>query len=152
MKTRFACPVVCLFISLGVLSFAGAAPKKKKKSAPPKPETQVVVPETKAENQIEFVSAIGTSMNSAVLSPIDWKFTRDVRPDLTGLRDNLLDEAKAKPVASPETYAAAVRLVDAWLAALKERETRRASMGLTPPPRRTWITARRQISISGTIP
>lgn len=75
-----------------------------------------------------------TNLNGSVLSPLELNFGRNIRPDLIALRDNLLDEAKEKPVATPDTYKAAVRLTDAWLSALDERETRQASLGMTPPP------------------
>lgn len=133
MNTRIARTAVCLFILAAAVTPAFAAAKKKKKPAP-KPQPEVVVPETKYANQIDFVAQVGTSMNNAVLMSLDVKLSRDVRPDLIALRDNLLDEAKAKPAASPDTYKVAVRLTDAWLSALQERETRRASLGLTPPP------------------
>ncbi len=124
---------VCILVLMGALS-SPAFSAKKKKPAAKKPS--VVVPATSAKNQIEFVSSIGTEMNSIVLSPIDLKFNRDIRPELLALRDNLTDEAKVHPVASQDTYKTAVRLTNAWLSALNERETRRASLGLTPPPTR----------------
>lgn len=45
-----------------------------------------------------------TNLNGAVLSPLELNFGRNIRPDLITLRDDLLDEAKEKPVATPDTY------------------------------------------------
>jgi len=86
------------------------------------------------KNKIGIVADIGPSMNMAVLSPLDANIKRNIRPDLLALRDDLLDEAKTGPIASPATYTAATRLIDSWLSALGERETRRASLGLAAPP------------------
>ncbi len=130
MRVHLTQTVTCILAIFVAFTPVFSAPKKKKKSRDPKPEVVAAI----AKNQLEFVATIGTSMNSTVLSPLDKEFSHDIRPDLAALRDNLLDEAKANPVANQPTYAMAVRLTDAWLSALKERETRRASMGMTPAP------------------
>lgn len=87
-----------------------------------------------AASAIDFVATVGPQMNETVLSPLDAKLNKDVRPDLLLLRNDLLDEAKASPVASPDAYQAAIRLADLWLAALNERESRRGTLGGTAPP------------------
>src|SRR4051812_42867258 len=133
MRTHAFLKAASLVLLTLFLAPSVEAAKKKKKPKPPTTD-QVILPQTTARNQIEFVSEIGINMNNAVLAPIDLKFSRDVRPDLVGLRDNLLDESKEKPAASEETYQAAVRLTNAWLSALQERETRRASLGMAAPP------------------
>lgn len=126
MRSRFSQNVVCMLAIFLALAPVFGAPKKKKSGGKEAPAAE--------KTQIEFVAEIGSSMNSNVLAPIDQRFNKDIRPDLISLRDNVLDEAKAKPAASPETYATAGRLINAWLSALQERETRRATMGFTPPP------------------
>lgn len=113
-----------LFLSSLITVPLQAADKKKK--GPGKPPA--------ARSRIEFVADVGSDMNDSVLAPLDKKFARDIRPSLIKLRDDLLDEAKFKPAASPASYDLAVRLVNAWVSALQERETRRASLGLAAPP------------------
>jgi len=128
MTSRSLVRITLIILSAIVVAAAApAAPKKKKKpeSAPAKPDTK---------NQIEFLVTAGANMNDAVLAPLEKNFAHDIRPTLIRLRDNLLDEAKDHPAASRQTYAAGARLVNAWLSALQERETRRASMGLAAPP------------------
>ena len=117
--------IMCLVALLATMPVLHAEKKKGK-------EATVLV--SKKKNRIGIVADIGPSMNMAVLAPLDANIKRNIRPDLLALRDDLLDEAKARPVASPATYTAATRLIDSWLSALGERETRRASLGLAAPP------------------
>jgi hypothetical protein len=115
-------------VGLLILSALFALPlhaAEKKKKGPGKPHA--------AGSRIDFVAEVGSDMNDAVLAPLEKK-SRDIRPSLVKLRDDVLDEAKFKAAASPATYDAAVRLVNAWMSALQERETRRASLGLAAPP------------------
>ncbi len=85
------------------------------------------------KNKIQFVAWVGADMNDSVLAPLG-KNGPDVRSSLIRLRDDLLDEAKDRPAASPATYDMAVRLVNAWLSALEERQTRRATLGFSAGP------------------
>jgi hypothetical protein len=123
MRLSIVFRISCTLMLLGGMSALDAAPKKKKKSTG-----------ERAKNQIEFVAQVGTGMNSAVIAPLNVPSSRNIRPSLVSLRDNLLDEAKLKPVASTATYNAAVRLTNAWLSALEEREKRRAALGAAAPP------------------
>ena len=56
------------------------------------------------------------------LAPLDQAVPGDIRRNLTALREDLLDEAKAKPVAGPEAYAIGRQLCDALIAVLDERD------------------------------
>jgi len=127
MKTRLVLKTASVLMLSVLLALPAHAAKKKKKAEPSTPPPA-------AKSQIDFVAQTGAEMNDAVLAPLDKTAAHDIRPTLLRLRDNLLDEAKEKPVASPATYKAATKLVDAWLSALKERESRRASMGMAAPP------------------
>jgi len=135
MRTTFLLRIICTLVILGTLTPGlQAAKKKKKKPADPSAAEVTVTENSTSKNQIEFVAEVGANMNVAVLSPLEVHFSRNIRPDLVSLRDNLLDEVKEKPAASPDTYKTAVRLVDAWLSALDERNTRRGSLGMAAPP------------------
>jgi hypothetical protein len=56
------------------------------------------------------------------LAHLDQAVPGDIRRNLTMLREDLLDEAKDKPVAGPEAYAIGRQLCDALIAALDERD------------------------------
>jgi hypothetical protein len=129
MHTRAFLKVTSALTVSAMLALPVHAKKKKKPDQTPSPAA-----DQGPKNNIEFMAQTGSEMNEVVLSPLDKPFAHDVRPSLVRLKDNLLDEAKEKPVASAATYQTATKLVDAWLSALKERESRRASMGLAAPP------------------
>jgi len=59
---------------------------------------------------------------SWALAPLDQSVPVNIRENLTALREDLLDEAKDKPVAGPEAYAIGRQLCDTLIAALDERD------------------------------
>jgi len=63
------------------------------------------------------------------LAPLDQSVPGDIRQNLTTLREDLLDEAKANPKAGPEAYAAGRQLCDTLMAALDERDATLVRVG-----------------------
>ena len=65
------------------------------------------------------------------LAPLDQPLPPDIRQNLTYLREDLLDEAKAKPKASVEAYTLGSQLCDKILTAINARTQASAAAGYT---------------------
>ena len=63
------------------------------------------------------------------LAPLDQMVPGDIRQNLTFLREDLLDEGKQKPKASPAAYALASQICNTLLTALEERNQTLAHAG-----------------------
>jgi hypothetical protein len=96
--------------------------------APLTASTRAAEPET-PKTQIDIFAEEGPKITSAVGAPLGVPLS-DYKAAITYLRDNLLDEAAAKPASSPQTYQAAAKLCAAWLNSIDEREKRMASLGM----------------------
>jgi serine/threonine protein kinase len=106
----------------------------------PKPEPVIVSPPTPpaptppptaelAPACIEVLKAQAVNAKEWALAPLDESVPNDIRQNLTLLREDLVDEGKAKPRAPIAAYSAAWHLCNALLAALDERDKSRIAAG-----------------------
>lgn len=72
---------------------------------------------------LKMLSQEALNATDWTLAPLDQSVPGDIRRNLTALREDLLDEAKAKPAAGPEAYAIGRQLCDALIAVLDERDS-----------------------------
>ncbi len=92
---------------------------------PPKPEPTV----EPAPACIDILKAQSVNAKEWVLAPLDEAVPNDIRQNLTLLREDLVDEGKAKPRAPVAAYSAGWQLCNALLAALDERDKARVAAG-----------------------
>jgi outer membrane murein-binding lipoprotein Lpp len=104
------------------------------KPVTPKAESQPTpapTPPPSAESApacIEILKAQAVNAKEWALAPLDETVPSDIRQNLTLLREDLVDEGKAKPRAPIPAYSTAWQLCNALLAAL-ERDKARVSAG-----------------------
>jgi hypothetical protein len=78
---------------------------------------------------IEVFSRESQNLIAWALSPLEEIIPADIRQNLTFIREDLVDEGKAKPAASLDAYRAAFYLCEDLLTALNERDKARAASG-----------------------
>lgn len=78
---------------------------------------------------IEVFSRESQNLIAWALSPLEAEIPADIRQNLTFIREDLIDEGKAKPSASIDAYRAAFYLCEDLLTALNERDKARAAAG-----------------------
>jgi hypothetical protein len=71
---------------------------------------------------LQTLSQQAINATAWVLAPLEQSVPGEIRENLTSLREDLLDEAKANPVAGPEAYAIGRQLCDALIAVHDERD------------------------------
>jgi hypothetical protein len=86
-------------------------------------------PPTSSQTPLETLSQQALNATAWVLAPLDESVPGDIRQNLTALREDLLDEAKANPKAGPEAYAIGRQLCDTLMAALDERDATLVRVG-----------------------
>lgn len=79
---------------------------------------------------LEALSQQAANADAWALSPLDVPVPADIRSNLTFLREDLLDEAKAAPKATPEAYQLGAQLCNLVIATLDERDRTLAQAGL----------------------
>jgi len=98
-------------------------PKEETDEEPAGPApTPVALPSATEQAPLETLSQQAPNAMEWVLAPLDQAIPEGIRQNITALRENLLDEAKAKPASAPEAYAAGRQLCDKLIAALDERD------------------------------
>jgi type 1 glutamine amidotransferase len=80
--------------------------------------------------RIEVLKEQAPNAAEWALAPLDQSVPGDIRQNLTFLREDLLDEGKQKPKASPEAYALGSQLCNWLLQILEERTQTQARAGL----------------------
>jgi len=78
---------------------------------------------------IDILKAQAVNAKAWALAPLDEAVPNDIRQNLTLMREDLVDEGKAKPAAPIAAYSAAWQLCNALLAALDERDAARVAAG-----------------------
>jgi len=81
--------------------------------------------------RLEVLSEQAPNATEWALAPLDRQLPPDIRQNLTYLREDLLDEAKAKPKASPKAYALGAQLCQLLLATIAERTQTAVLAGYT---------------------
>jgi hypothetical protein len=104
-----------------------AADSVQQAATPKQPEsgqTTELSPQTPSkQTPLETLSQQALNATAWVLAPLDESVLGDIRQNITALREDLLDEAKANPKAGPEAYAMGRQLCNVLIAALDERDT-----------------------------
>jgi formylglycine-generating enzyme required for sulfatase activity len=95
----------------------------------PSPSSSGIQPEATNQSLVKTLSQQAPNAIEWALAPLDQSVPGDIRQNLTSLREDLLDEAKAKPVAGPEAYAMGRQLCDTLMAVLDERELTLSRVG-----------------------
>ena len=92
---------------------------------------------------LETLSVQAPNASAWVLAPLDQSVASDIRQNLTYLREDLFDEAKGKPKASPEAYKLGGQLCNTMIAALDERDQAlvRAGFRAVEAQTRTGVTS-----------
>jgi hypothetical protein len=88
-----------------------------------------VFPTSSDQPPLETLSQEAPNATAWVLAPLDQAVPDGIRQNLTTLREDLLDESKAKPAAGPEAYAIGRQLCDALIAVLDERDANLVRFG-----------------------
>jgi len=99
---------------------------------PPASPTPAPTPPPSAESApacIDILKAQALNAKEWALAPLDETVPSDIRQNLTLLREDLVDEGKAKPRAPIAAYSAAWQLCNALLGALDERDKARVAAG-----------------------
>ena len=98
--------------------------------SPPRPIAQppAATPEP-SPSLLQVFSKQVPNLISWVLAPLEETVPADISQNLTYLHEDLLDEAKKKPTASPNAYRIGSQLCDALRAVLQERNRTRARAG-----------------------
>jgi len=97
-----------------------------------------------AKSQIDIFAEEGPKITTAVGAPLSVPVA-DYKAAITFMKDNLLDEAATKPVATQETYQVAAKLCAAWLSSLDERDKRLASLGQKGGPTTDMSSAKKTV-------
>jgi len=87
--------------------------------------------QTNNESPLTVLSQQAPNASAWVLSPLEEPLMPDIRQNLTFLREDLIDEGKAKPAASLEAYRIGYQLCNSILAALDQRDEAVVQAGLT---------------------
>lgn len=95
----------------------------------PPPATVTTPPPAPSPTVIEVFSRESQNLIAWALSPLEAEIPADIRQNLTFIREDLIDEGKAKPSASIDAYRAAFYLCEDLLTALNERDKARAAAG-----------------------
>ena len=74
------------------------------------------------QNVAKTLSQKASNVIEWALAPLDRSVPADIRQNLRVLREDLLDEAKAKPIAGPQVYEIGSQLCNALIAVLDERD------------------------------
>ena len=93
-------------------------------SAPPASPAPVAAPPA-----IEFFKEQAPELMDWILAPLEDPVPDRLRPDLTEMREDLVDEGRSRPVSSMDAYRSAYYLCEGLLAALAEREKARVAAG-----------------------
>jgi hypothetical protein len=99
------------------------------KSAEPAPIAQVSPPSAPEPKKLEVLSKEAPNAINWSLAALEDAVPADIRQNLTVLREDIIDEGKARPSASLDAYRAAFYLCDALLNALNERDKARVASG-----------------------
>ena len=99
------------------------------KSAEPEPIAQVSPPPAPEPKKLEVLSKEAPNAINWSLAALEDAVPADIRQNLTVLREDIIDEGKARPSASLDAYRAAFYLCDALLNALNERDKARVASG-----------------------
>ncbi len=78
---------------------------------------------------LKLLSQEGPNAIEWAVAPLDQAVPAGIRQNLKLLREELLDEAKAKPAATPEAYALARQLCDGLVSVLDERDATLVKVG-----------------------
>lgn len=106
------------------------APSTTPREPAPTPSPPVVQsPPPATLSKLDILSKEAVNAINWSLAPLEDTVPTDIRQNLTLLREDIVDEGKAKPTASIDAYRAAFFLCDAILSALTERDTARVAAG-----------------------
>lgn len=93
-------------------------------------EAQTPAPAPAPLSPLQVLAVEGPNASHWVVAPLEQPLPPDIRQNLTFLREDLADEAKARPIGAPAAYNAAYRLCAGLIAALDERDLALAHAGL----------------------
>jgi len=93
-------------------------------------EAQTPAPTPPLRSPLQVLAAEGPNASHWAVAPLEQPLAPNIRQNLTFLKEDLIDEAKTKPVGTPVAYNAAYRLCVGLIAALDERDLALAHAGL----------------------
>jgi hypothetical protein len=85
-------------------------------------EAQTPAPAPPLRSPLQVLAAEGPNASHWALAPLQQPLPPDIRQNLTFLREDLIDEARTKPIGTPAAYNAAYHLCVGLIAALDERD------------------------------
>jgi len=77
---------------------------------------------TSSVSPLQILSQQAPNVSDWALAPLNERVPSDIRTNLARLRESILDEGASKPVATPDTYAAASQLCSTLMSALDDRD------------------------------
>ncbi|HEY1053302.1 MAG TPA: hypothetical protein VGE39_26205, partial [Prosthecobacter sp.] len=116
--------------ALAQTASAGSKPAPEPAAAAPPSSPPATVTAPAPPPVIEVFTREAQNLISWAMAPLDEPLPQDIRRNLTFIREDLVDEGKARPAASLDAYREAYYLCEELLSALDSRDQARAGFGL----------------------